>query len=311
MAKGYVIYNPKAGNGRSEENAKLLPLVLDEGLQYYDMTRITNYAAFLGGMEQEDYLVIVGGDGTLNRFVNDTAGIDIPQEILYFPGGTGNDFAKDLGKDGWGKPFSITKYIKNLPSVEVKGKTYRFINGVGFGIDGYCCQIGDELKKIPGKRVNYTAIAINGLLFQFSARNAKVTVDGKEYAYEKVWIAPTMHGKYYGGGMIPTPEQNRTSDALSVMLFHGAGRLRTLCVFPGIFKGEHIKHTKMVAIHTGHEITVEFDRPTPLQIDGETILDVTSYTARSAKKGEGLPAYAIKERYKTASNGLAGEPTIL
>jgi len=27
---------------------------------------------------------------------------------------------------------------------------------------------------------------------------------------------------------------------------------------------------------------VEFDRPTPLQIDGETILDVTNYTARSA-----------------------------
>ena len=28
---------------------------------------------------------------------------------------------------------------------------------------------------------------------------------------------------------------------------------------------------------------MEFDRPTPLQIDGETVLDVTSYTARSGK----------------------------
>lgn len=283
MAKGYVIYNPKAGNGSSGENAKLLQLVLDEDLEYYDMTRITNYAAFLSGMEQDDYLVIVGGDGTLNRFVNDTAGIDIRQEILYFPSGTGNDFAKDMGKDGWGNPFPITQYIKNLPSVEVKGKTYCFINGVGFGIDGYCCQVGDELKKTPGKKVNYTAIAIKGLLFHFQARNAKVTVDGKEYAYKNVWIAPTMHGKYYGGGMIPTPVQDRSSEKLSVMLFHGAGWLRTLCVFPSIFKGEHIKHTKMVAVHTGHEITVEFDRPTPLQIDGETILDVTRYTARSAK----------------------------
>ena len=79
--------------------------------------------------------------------------------------------------------------------------------------------------------------------------------------------------------MIPAPEQDRTAGKLSVMLFHGAGRLRTLCVFPGIFRGEHVKHTKMVALHTGKEITVEFDRPTPLQIDGETILDVTKYTA--------------------------------
>ena len=280
MAKGYVLYNPLAGNGNAGEDAKLLQMVLDEDMEYYDMTRITNYAAFLSGMEKDDYLVIVGGDGTLNRFVNDTNGIDISQEIFYFPSGSGNDFASDIGTNG--NPVVITQHLKNLPSVEGNGKRYRFINGVGFGIDGYCCQVGDELKKTPGKKVDYTAIAIKGLLFHFAARNTKVTVDGKEYAYEKVWIAPTMHGHYYGGGMIPTPEQDRSSGALSLMLFHSAGRFRTLCVFPSIFKGTHVKHKNMVAVHTGHEITVEFDRPTPLQIDGETILDVTQYTARAA-----------------------------
>ena len=192
MAKGCVIYNPLAGNGNAEEDAKLLQMVLDEELEYYDMTRITNYAAFLSGMEKDDYLVIVGGDGTLNRFVNDTTGIEVPQEILYFPTGSGNDFARDIGTNG--NPVVITQYLKNLPSVEVNGKRYRFINGVGFGIDGYCCQVDDELKKTPGKKVNYAAIAIKGLLFRFAARNAKVTVDGEEYAYKKVWIAPTMYG---------------------------------------------------------------------------------------------------------------------
>ena len=284
MSKGYVIYNPLAGNGKAKEDAQLLQMLLDEELEYYDMTRITNYAAFISGMEKEDYLVIVGGDGTLNRFVNDTDGMEIAHEILYFPTGTGNDFAKDMGMGE--TPHSITAYLKDLSTVEVNGKRYRFINGVGFGIDGYCCEVGDELRKIPGKKVNYTGIAIKGLLFHFAPRNAKVTVDGKEYAYKKVWIAPTMHGKFYGGGMIPTPKQDRDSGKLSLMLFHGAGRLRTLCVFPSIFKGEHIKHTKMVAVHTGKEITVEFDRPTPLQIDGETILGVTQYTAYAAKVKE-------------------------
>ena len=280
MAKGYVIYNPLAGNGNAEEDAKLLQMVLDEDMEYYDMTRITNYKVFLSNLSTDDYLVIVGGDGTLNRFVNDTDGLEITKEILYFPAGSGNDFARELGTDG--NPVVITQYLNNLPSVEVNGRRYRFINGVGFGIDGYCCQVGDERKKTPGKKVNYAAIAVKGLLFYFAARNAKVTVDGKEYAYKKVWIAPTMHGHYYGGGMIPTPEQDRSSGALSLMLFHGAGRFRTLCVFPSIFKGEHVKHKNMVALHTGHEITVEFDRPTPLQIDGETILDVTKYTASAA-----------------------------
>ena len=284
MGKGYVIYNPLAGDGNAEEDAKLLQVVLNDELEYYDMTRITNYAAFLSGLEKDDYLMIVGGDGTLNRFVNDTSGMEIPQEILYFPSGSGNDFAREL--DASGNPFVITPYLKNLPSVEVKGKTYRFINGIGFGIDGYCCQVGDERKKASGKKANYCGIAIGGLLFHFAARNAKVTVDGEEYVYKKVWIAPTMHGKYYGGGMIPAPGQDRSSGKLSVMLFHGAGRLRTLCVFPSIFKGTHVKHKNMVAVHTGNEITVEFDQPTPLQIDGETILDVTKYTARIPVTGQ-------------------------
>ena len=285
MGMIYVLYNPLSGSGTGAEDAGMLEIALPGPVSFFDMTKITNYPVFLGGMERDGSIIIVGGDGTLNRFANDTAGIDIPQEIFYFPAGTGNDFAREFGKRPYDDPFPITGYLKNLPTVSVKGKTYRFLNGVGFGIDGYCCEEGDRLRRIPGKTVNYTAIAIKGLLRHFSARNARVTVDGREYTCKKVWIAPTMFGTYYGGGMIPAPGQSRDDPegTLSLMLFHGAGRLRTLCMFPGIFKGTHVKHKRNVAVHTGHEITVEFDRPTPLQIDGETITGVTCYTARSAR----------------------------
>lgn len=37
---------------------------------------------------------------------------------------------------------------------------------------------------------------------------------------------------------------------------------------------------------TGHEMTVKFDRPVALQIDGELVLNVTEYTVRSAAKSE-------------------------
>jgi diacylglycerol kinase family enzyme len=71
---------------------------------------------------------------------------------------------------------------------------------------------------------------------------------------------------------------------LSSVVFYGKGRLKTLMVFPSIFKGEHINHPEMVDIRQGHEITVEFDRPTALQIDGETVLGVTSYKVSVGKK---------------------------
>ncbi len=67
---------------------------------------------------------------------------------------------------------------------------------------------------------------------------------------------------------------------LSLMVFHGSGKIHTLMVFPSLFKGEHVKHEKIVTVLEGKEITVKFDQPTALQIDGETILGVTEYTAR-------------------------------
>lgn len=49
-------------------------------------------------------------------------------------------------------------------------------------------------------------------------------------------------------------------------------------VFPSIFKGEHIKHKDVVSVYKGHNISVEFDSPHALQIDGETIKNVLSYS---------------------------------
>ena len=85
MAIAHVLYNPLSGNGKCLEEAKLLEVYFHDDAEFFDITRITNYSAFLHGMEAADYLVIAGGDGTLNRFANDTDGIEIPQTILYFP----------------------------------------------------------------------------------------------------------------------------------------------------------------------------------------------------------------------------------
>ena len=284
MGTGYVLYNLKAGYENTVEDLKYLDVVMDADLKYIDIANIKNYKVFLSGLDSEDFIIICGGDGTLNHFINDTDGINYSCEILYYPLGTGNDFAADLGHSKGCNPFSITEYIKNLPYAIIKDKKYHLINGIGYGIDGYCCEVGDERKKTSDKKVNYTAIAIKGLLFLYKPTNAKITVDGVTHIYKKVWLAPTMHGRYYGGGMMPTPSQDRQNpeQCLSTMVFHSSGELKTLMIFPSIFKGEHIKHTDKVEILTGHKITAEYDRPTALQVDGETILDVTKYTAVSS-----------------------------
>lgn len=279
-----VLYNPLAGGGTGEQSAKRLCGRMDGcTLCFHDMTKLESYVDFFSRLGPEDCVILAGGDGTLNRFINDTAGIPITNEIYYFAAGSGNDFLRDIEGDAGGA-HSINRYLRDLPVVEVDGRSYRFLNGVGYGIDGYCCAEGDELRRrAPGKKVNYTRIAIRGLLRDYQPTGAAVTVDGTTYRFSRVWLAPTMNGRYYGGGMIPTPDQNRLDSAhtVSVMVFYGSGKLKTLSVFPSIFSGGHVRHTEMVRILTGHEITVAFDRPAPLQIDGETIENVTKYTVHT------------------------------
>ena len=277
----YVLFNPQAGNGSGAQQARALDARFpEETFSYTDMTTISDYAAWLGTLPVDASLIIAGGDGTLNRFLNDTNGMALPEQLYYFATGSGNDFLHDLGLEKGADPVPVAQYLRDLPTVTVNGKHWRFLNGIGYGIDGYCCEVGDALRGKSDKPVTYTAIAIKGLLFHFHPANAEVTVDGKTKRYRRVWLAPTMNGRFYGGGMMVTPDQHRgnAEGKVSVCVMHGSGKIKTLAVFPSIFKGGHVKHTEMVEILTGHDIEVRFDRPCALQIDGETIRNVTSYS---------------------------------
>lgn len=287
MAKYVILYNSLSGNGKGLKAAEELKAKLQGSeVRFDDITKINDYGAYFDKTPADEQIVICGGDGTINHFINAYDTDRLEREIRYYPAGTGNDFLNDVKDEAGPLPFVLNPYLKDLPVVTVKGKDYKVLNGVGFGIDGYCCEEGDRIRQEkPGTDVNYTSIAIKGLLFKFKPVNATVTVDGLKRSYKKVWLAPTMKGRFYGGGMNATPNQKRLDPEhkLSTLLFHGSGKLKTLMIFPGIFKGEHVKHTDAVEVLTGHDIKVEFDKPCALQIDGETLLGVTSYHMVSKK----------------------------
>ncbi|MBQ4066403.1 MAG: diacylglycerol kinase family protein [Clostridia bacterium] len=282
MKKYCVLYNPLSNNKRGEaETEKLKELLSDCELTFHDMTKLESLSEFYESVPEGVSVVISGGDGTMHRFINAVSGCELNRDVYYFASGTGNDFLKDIGKEKGTELVLINKYITDLPVVEVNGKKYKFLNNVGFGIDGYCCEIGDKKRAAGKQKINYTAIAIGGLLGGYKRVKATVTIDGVTRYYKNVWLAPTMNGRYVGGGMMACPEQDRLCEdkKISVMVMYHPSKLKTLTVFPSIFKGEHVKHTEMVEQYKGYEVEVEFDKPTALQIDGETIVGVTKYKA--------------------------------
>ena len=285
--KTTVLYNNKSNNGKGGGTARKVGEVWkDKDLVFVDVFSIGDYKEFFAKLEPDDEICICGGDGTLNHFVNDAAaaGYDYANKIYVYPTGTGNDFLNDLGKTVEDAPVLVNDYLVNLPTVTVNGQKRLFVNGIGYGIDGYCCEEGDRQRaKDLGKEINYTSIAIQGLLFHYKPTNAEITVDGETHKYEKVWLAPTMNGRFYGGGMMATPNQDRLNPehTVTTMVMFGKGKIGTLIAFPTIFKGEHIKKTNIVKTFVGKNVTVKFDRPVALQIDGETVLDVTEYSVET------------------------------
>ena len=282
--KKYILYNPLAGNEQTTQTiTKLDSLYIGHETIYLNILEIASYEDFFSALSPDDEIIICGGDGTLNKFVNRIYGMEIKNKIFYYATGSGNDFLNDLDKPRGAEPFLIDNYIKTLPTVEIDGTHLHFFNGIGYGIDGECCAEGEKLRKL-GKKIDYTAIAIKLILFSFRPRNARITVDGVMYEHKRVYLAPTMFGRFFGGGMKIAPKQKRGSDTLSVVVAHGCSKLRLLTIFPTIFKGEHIKYEKYIKTYTGREITVEFDTPCALQVDGETFLDVKKYSAKAASK---------------------------
>lgn len=274
----YILYNPKAAGGQGDAFAKEAQSKQSQETKLMNVIGM-EMRAFIESLTAQDTVILCGGDGTLNHFVNDTYGCDFPCNIYLYKSGTGNDFLRDVEDKIKDNMLLLNEYIENLPTVTANGKTYRFVNGIGFGIDGMCCEVADELVA-KGKKADYTMISIKLLLHGYKCPNATVTVDGKKYNFKKVWLASGMNGRYYGGGMKVVPDQDRLGDKLSTCIIYGSSKLKTLIVLPKLFKGEHLKHTKMVSAFSGKEITVEFDIPTAMQIDGETIKGVTSYTIK-------------------------------
>lgn len=288
--KNYIFFNPLSGDGSCE--AKIKAAMSDKAGQkvYFDVTAQNNLKAVLADIASEDKIIICGGDGTLNRFVNSLQGMEIKSDILYFATGSGNDFLNDLGLKPTNVPILINDYIADLPVLTVGDKAYRFINGIGFGLDGYACAECNRIRREKNKKVSYAAVAFKGIVSAYSPVNAKVTVDGEIYSYKNVWLASCMKGRYFGGGLRITPDQNRKSESgeVTVLLAHSLSRLHILTLFPSIFKGTHIKYTKYITARTGHEIKVEFDRPVALQIDGETLSEVMSYSVSVPAAKEAL-----------------------
>lgn len=268
MRKAYLFYNPLAGGGKVLEDLEALEFVLDEEVVLCNMTRPETYEEALFDMNSDDYLVLCGGDGTLNRFANLTGELHRSNEIYYYPAGTNNDFARDYGRYYGNNPFPITQELRNLPRVQMGNKSGCFLTGILF-------QTGSGIRRFSGRNRRYNE--------ENSPKVVNVSVDKALHRYKNVQFAAILQGRYCGGGMIPDPERRRQDETLSCVLIHSCGRSWARRLTGLLRKGRRVV-SHCFTIHQGMDISLTFDEPVCLQTDGELQTGVTSVRAIASRK---------------------------
>ena len=273
----YILYNPLSSNGTSKKHvAKIEELLKREDKEYQilDLVEIAkNINPYVDKIHRDDKLIIVGGDGTLHRFVNGIRHIQNNCEVFLYRGGTGNDFSRDFPKQ---MLINITDYIKNLPSVKVNGNDELFLNGCGFGVDGAVCNMVNDANN-KKKGLNYFKSAIM-LLKNFKQYDLDIEVDGVRYTYKNVWFTVVNNGKYFGGGMKITPESDRTDRILEACIIHSVSFFKILLIFPLIFIGKHMwfKHVG-ISVIKGQHFKAVASSPQIFQTDGEVLNEVKEF----------------------------------
>ena len=124
---------------------------------------------------------IVGGDGTLNYFINRYPNIELP--LVIFNGGTGNDFHWLLyANKTLDEQLQVALTESPKPIDIGKCNERYFINGVGIGFEGSVAKALMGKKKQPGK----TSFLITVLKKIVTYRSKNYWIQSAMYLYLKI-----------------------------------------------------------------------------------------------------------------------------
>ncbi len=277
-----LLYNPLSRNGNDPKFIdNIVKHLQDKGHQVktQNILEIESEKAFVGSLDKEDRIILVGGDGTLNRLVNVIYGHEYPQELYMYQAGTGNDFIRSLKTKN--NVVHIKPYLEKLPVIKYKDESKYFINGAGLGLDGYVIHLVSN-SKYKKNKINYFRHAIEGFR-KYKPVSGTFTIDGKAFKENKLWFISAMNAPYQGGGMNMAPHAKREENNLHFLVIKNIPKLLLFLIFPTIYFGGHLMFKKYVKIYEGKHMKLHIDRPTFMQVDGESTSEISDIEVFSAK----------------------------
>ena len=265
------IYNPYSGeNLILSKLDKVISLHQEAGYTIvpYRITAGEDVGVALNDIKDGNYkyILIAGGDGTVDSVVNAMAksGISLPIGIL--PVGTANDFSKFLGM-----PSDVEEAGKHILSSEVKSvdlgsiNDKYFVNVASTGLFTDVSQKTDvNLKNTIGKLAYY----LKGLEELPNFRKLHVNILSKEVEFDgEMYLLLVFNGATAGNFNLAT-RADACDGLLDIIMFKAVQIYELLPLFIKVLKGEHLDSNKVLYFKTDY-LKVECHEDIVTDIDGE------------------------------------------
>lgn len=207
---------------------------------------------------------VIGGDGTINYFVNQYPDVSIP--LVFFNGGTGNDLHWLLygDIDPEQQLLKLAQFKPRRIDLATCNDKY-FLNGIGIGFEGVVAKdLAGKIKR-PGK--TSFLIAILKRIFFYSSRRYQTSSEELK-TNNQYLIIDVANGQRAGGGFHMAPASAVDDGLLDVVLVNKLHPLLRLRYLPVIEKGKHLG-LPFIRHYKTHKIVIESDHEMLAHLDGE------------------------------------------
>lgn len=260
------IYNPYSNKGKGDLTfqKEILPLINkllnDREIIVKKTTKKGDGTEFSKSLLNEncDLIVACGGDGTINEVVNGIIDKQTKKSLAslcVIPIGTGNDFSRSINftkQDNTVNYQEIIEAIKlgttiNIDIGEVNNKdSHKFwINSCGVGISG---EIINAINNSTSTWIPKDWIFKLQTLYQnliYTNKEMKYIVNDKDTFNVKSQAIIVSNGKYFGAGMLGSPDAVLNDQNLNYGVLGDIGLIDMLSILPSIYSGNHTKHPKV------------------------------------------------------------------
>ena len=269
-SKILFIVNPISGTGKQKKLNSILGKTLDYNLFSPTIvhTERAGHATELSreAIGQYDYVVAVGGDGTVNEVVKGLTGSETTMGII--PVGSGNGLARHLNI-----PMDMDEAIKvinkrlteRIDTVKINDELSVNVSGVGFD-----AHVAHKFAK-NGKRGSIPYVKIAATEFQkYKSEAYKIVADGKPM-FRNAFMISLANSTQFGNNALISPEAKINDGLVDICILSEFPKVEAGAVAARLFNRTMHK-SKFIEIIRASKVEIDTNHPIVGHIDGEPVI---------------------------------------